>query len=479
MNFRIYYSVLFIIGLISSGCVTKKYKLEHLDFNSDISFNYINNKERIYTLKFDEPLNINGSLILKKGDGSSRDVLLVHEKGKERIAFSHLHSSKYISIFNIKESSKGNIYVNGDFGRELTIDGFNKIEVDSMSGHRNFFLAKYDKNKNLKWLKFIQGNYQTTAFFHKLHIDKSENIYFSAAKRDKQYFKYNYQELDTSDVNSNILFQIDSVGVLQWVKEFPNDKTESNTPNRLSAKALVNNDKLAVANWYFKKDSIVPKHLISSTSVYACITNFSKEGKELKETAVNKGNMIMEIFPLANDDLILLESRSRSKDRPLGLQMANAKALKLDFGEIEHQLIKLSKNGESQLTNAISYEYKGYRSKSSKVDYEFPSEVRNKYFYLLCEHINRHEHGDVLFDVLRLNLTNGESTSKLFLIKNAYVNNSFFRNGKLIIVGYSLHSFITINGEKIEINNAAFTKFQQNSMELINTRTQFLLTIKI
>jgi len=253
--------------------------------------------------------------------------------------------------------------------------------IDSISRNQKYFVAKYDRNKTLLWVKLIQGNYQTNAFFNKLHIDDDENIYFSYAKRKGNYIIYDNIKLDTSNIESKILFQIDKNGKLKWSKYSP----------KLTSKALDENNTLLTTrrDTYKKHHSVEGTRLSKkiTTEVQNSIISISKDGEEVNKMSIDKGQFIKEIFPLTNNKLILLDSRPKTKNEPTKLHKISAELLEIQFDDIAYQLLRASSDGTVSPTKGILYNYIGYGNRGSYIDYKFPTTTWRNNFLFLGEHI--------------------------------------------------------------------------------------------
>ena len=94
------------------------------------------------------------------------------------------NSKSHTTVLDIKVDKNENFYISGSFGDTMNINlnqGVNNI-IPSKPFLETYFVAKYDKQKNLIWIKTMSG---IDFYFHyTISIDPNDNIIIAASYKD-------------------------------------------------------------------------------------------------------------------------------------------------------------------------------------------------------------------------------------------------------------------------------------------------------
>lgn len=135
----------------------------------------------------------------------------------EKIWIKQLGSTAFDISNEVTTDTNGNIYLTGETSGSL--DG-EECLLNNGSCSTSAFIAKYDSNGEKLWLKQLKNLHSSSG--KSLTIDNEENIYVTG--KVKGSFEQNI-DCEITTCNFNIFIsKYNKDGVLQWIKEFGNDK---------------------------------------------------------------------------------------------------------------------------------------------------------------------------------------------------------------------------------------------------------------
>ncbi|ARN77876.1 hypothetical protein BST97_07600 [Nonlabens spongiae] len=121
---------------------------------------------------------------------------------------------------SLKLDSSGNIYVNGSFDGTPDFDPGTGVVSITSNGSEDIYVAKYDNNGGLIWVKGFGGAERDEAFF--LDIDAAGNVYSTGRFRDVVDFDpgSGTSTLTSTGVYDVFVHKMDTNGNYQWSKSF-------------------------------------------------------------------------------------------------------------------------------------------------------------------------------------------------------------------------------------------------------------------
>jgi hypothetical protein len=138
------------------------------------------------------------------------------------------NSKSHTTVLDIKVDKNENFYISGSFGDTLNINlnqGVNNI-YPSKPFLETYFVAKYDKQNNLIWIKTMSG---IDFYFHyTFSIDSNDNIIIAASYNDTFRLYDTNVNLKSNGKNDFVILKFNQQGSLLWHKYFGGTQNDYN-----------------------------------------------------------------------------------------------------------------------------------------------------------------------------------------------------------------------------------------------------------
>lgn len=182
-----------------------------------------------------------------------------------------------VGLKNILCDANNNTYVAGYFDSPTA--SFENITL-TKSGKKDIFLAKYDSNGNISWVKQIKGE---TDLEFTLAIDSTNNLYF-AGDYISESLQFENTTINKSGSSSfSFLAKYNDAGTLSWVKNYACD---------ICSIAIDNEDKLCITgsfNYYNLKFGEITLTNTQPGSADVFTTKFDSNGAVIWAKKVTAG----------------------------------------------------------------------------------------------------------------------------------------------------------------------------------------------
>jgi hypothetical protein len=158
--------------------------------------------------------------------GSSSDVFLVKYNSNGVFQWAKSGAGTYSLAKSVTCDSQNNVIITGSYNDLITFSG-----TSSASSLTGLYMAKYDPQGNLIWLK--SGTSAGQCWFNDLASDASNNIY--ATGKISTTFKYGSQTISNHGGDDLVIAKFNSSGDLQWMKVVGNTIAASTTSNNFDS----------------------------------------------------------------------------------------------------------------------------------------------------------------------------------------------------------------------------------------------------
>jgi hypothetical protein len=127
-------------------------------------------------------------------------------------ALERLLKEKYLAAYNnIKMDREGNYLVTGFFEDSLNIGD----KIVHSRGMSDMFIARFDKNLKLEWIKLAGGNH--VDIIRLLHTDMNNNIYVSGLFKGLVYWEDTI--IQSPGIYNYFTAKYSEKGNLLWIKQ--------------------------------------------------------------------------------------------------------------------------------------------------------------------------------------------------------------------------------------------------------------------
>lgn len=157
---------------------------------------------------------------IKKTEGSSSDVFLVKYSSNGDFQWAKSGAGTYSLAKSVTCDSQNNVIISGSYNGMITFS-----ETDAASTLTGIYLAKYDGQGNLIWLK--SGTSNSQCWFNDLISDDDNNIY--ATGKISQTIKFGAYTVPNIGGDDMVISKFNSSGDLMWMEVEGNDYPASTT----------------------------------------------------------------------------------------------------------------------------------------------------------------------------------------------------------------------------------------------------------
>ncbi len=169
---------------------------------------------------------INGTTISSLNSASWNDMILIKLSNDfNSVLWSTSGGGSYYDIGNILTKDSNSIYVGGAYSNTATFDTITTVYNSNVTGansylHRDAFIASYDLNGNIKWLK----SFGDDGIDEVLGLKMSKSGYLYAAGFYVDTITIDDTTLiSTPNITNGFILKLDTLGNLIWAKSVPNN----------------------------------------------------------------------------------------------------------------------------------------------------------------------------------------------------------------------------------------------------------------
>ncbi len=337
-------------------------------------------------------------------------VSAIHLGIAQQEEFIHIGGKGFDGIYDAKISNSNEIYVTGFFQ--------GRVEGLKSKGNFDAFIAKYDTNKTLKWIRQIGSEYRNkniiAEYGKHIALDSKENVYVSGLFCDEASF--DKEKIKASGKQDAFIAKYDTNGNSLWTKTLGSKTSESvdamfvDTRNNLYLVGRTNGVLNIDIN---KKPDNTPKSFIIKYS-----TNGEQEW--FSRLQLNN-NRVLDVVHDTNAIYILAKAKISSK-------------------KIENYLLKYSLDGKTVYQKKLSETFK---SNAVSIDID-----KNGAIYLLSSLVD-HKQLQSKYSISRI-----DSKGVLTKVKD-FTSSFLFKPKKLVVDkdGFDiLGAFSQYNFEKNKVS---------------------------